>query len=267
MTYQPPPERDPRDFLPSRYPLLQFPEAQWQDFLGHCAALEIPDAEQHRSTLEALYSHLVGVNSWLNLTRLTTPADYLKFQILDSLSALKTIAPMLEDGDTVVDLGSGGGYPGLPLMTWLTRQEFVLVDARQKKVDFLNAAIPLIPRSAKAIAVSARGREIGRVRQDLEHHASLVICRAVGRGAELLEDAAALLATGGVFVLMKGPAWVADERDDFERACPAYGFEPADDVTFSLVPGDPEHHLILAVKTGRGNPHAIRKISAKLRLR
>ncbi len=260
MTYTPPIQRDPGDFLPNRYPIIHFEEQDWKLFLQQCDALEIPDVEEHRQTLEAIYSHLVGVNSWLNLTRLTAPADYLKFQILDSLSVLKTIAPMLEDGDAVADLGSGGGYPGLPLMTWLTTQDFLLVDSRQKKVDFLNAAITIIPRTGKGIAVATRGRDIGRVRQDLEHHASLVISRAVGRGADLLEDASALLATGGVFVLMKGPAWVTDEREEFDICCPAYGFEPVDDVVFSLTPGDPEHHLILAVKKDRPNPRLIRKL-------
>lgn len=263
MSYNPTQHRDAADFLPDKYPVQKFPQEEWLTFCAQCADLEIPEPEKHRGTLEALYSHLVGVNTWLNLTRLTTTADYLKFQLLDSLSILKTIAPMLEEGDTVMDLGSGGGYPALPLMTWLDTQNFVLVDSRQKKVDFLNATIPLIPRSGKGCAISCRGRDIGRLRTDLEHHASIVTARAVGRGADLLEDAAAMLAVGGVFVLLKGPSWPETEAPEFDAACPVYGFEVADDITFPLVPGDPVHHIILAVKTGKGDTKKLRRLQKR----
>ncbi|MBO7741445.1 MAG: class I SAM-dependent methyltransferase [Victivallales bacterium] len=263
MAYTPSQHRAAADFFPDKYPLQKFPEAEWQTFCSQCAALEIPDPESSRGTLEALYSHLVGINTWLNLTRLTSVEDYLKFQVLDSLSILKIIAPMLEENDTVMDLGSGGGYPALPLMTWLDSQYFVLVDSRQKKVDFLNATIPLIPRSGKGVALSCRGRDIGKIRTDLSHHASIVTARAVGRGADLLEDAAAMLAVGGVFVLLKGPSWPETEAPEFDAACPVYGFEVADDITFSLVPGDPVHHVILAVKTGKGDTKKLRKLQKR----
>ena len=256
-------DRSPSDFQPARYPRLAFPDADWEWFCGACAALGIPDPAPKRATLEAIYSHLVGVNAWLNLTRLTAPADYLKFQLLDSLSILPVIAPMLEERDVVADLGSGGGYPALPLMTWLDTQHFILVDSRQKKVDFLNAAIPLVPRRGRAVAVAARGREIGRARADFVHHAAILTARAVGRGADLLPDAAELLATGGVFVLMKGPSWPAEEAPEFAAACPAYGFEQVDDVVLTLVPGDPEHHIILAVKKDRGDLRAQRKLQRR----
>ena len=244
-------ERSPEDFLPQRYPRIHFPDDEWETFCGRCEPLGIPEPNSHRETVEALYSHLLGVNAWLNLTRLTEPADYLKFQLLDSLSVYETIAGMVEPGDTIVDLGSGGGYPGLPLMTWLTEQNFVLVDSRHKKVEFLNASIPLIPRKAKAVAVASRGREIGKVRPDLAHHAAIVTARAVGRGVDLLPDAAELLATGGVFVLLKGPSWPQEEGPQFEAACPKNGFQQVDDIVLQLTPDDPPHHIILAVKVGR----------------
>jgi 16S rRNA (guanine527-N7)-methyltransferase len=259
MIPQPAKEYDPADFLPERYPIVHFPDDAWKTFCGQCAELSIPDADAHRETLEKLYSHLLGVNEWLNLTRITAPAEYLKFQLLDSLSVLPIIAPMLDSTSMVADLGSGGGYPGLPLMTWLTTQEFYLIDAKRKKVEFLNASIPLIPRHGKAAAFSCRGREIGQLRPDLEHKGSIVTARAVGRGVELLADASALLATGGVFVLLKGPSWPQTEGEEFERICPYFGFEQVDDVVLRLTPEDPEHHIILALKKERLDPRKAKK--------
>lgn len=253
-------DRDPSDFLPEKYPRLHFDDADWQHFGEQCAALNIPEVtDAHRDTLEKLYSHLVGVNEWLNLTRITSPADYLKFQVLDSLSVLNTIVGMTEETSAIVDLGSGGGYPGLPLMTWMTTQDFTLVDARQKKVEFLNATIPLIPRAGRGGAASFRGRDVGRTRTDLWHHAEIVTARAVGKGVELLPDVSELLAIGGVFVLMKGQSWPQEEAPLFAEACPAFGFEQVEDIAFSLVPNDPVRHVILAVKKGHGIPKKMRK--------
>ena len=259
MPSLPPEQRSPQDFLPEKYPILTFPEEDWQTFCQNCQNLELPDPNPFRKTFEALYSHLVGVNEWLNLTRLTTPADYLKFSLLDSLTLLPVLESLCEEHSAIVDLGSGGGYPGLPLMTCMTTQDFTLIDARQKKVDFLNASIPIIPRTGKGAAASFRGRDVGRARPDLQHHAEVVTARAVGKGVELLPDAYELLAQGGVFVLMKGQSWPQEEGPLFTEACPAFGFDVVEDTELSLVPGDPIRHIILAVKKGRQDFRKMRR--------
>lgn len=252
-------ERSPKDFLPENYPVLTFPESDWSQFLANAAALGLPDPSGRRRVFEALYSHLVGVNQWLNLTRLTTPADYLKFSLLDSLTLLPVLESLCEEHSAIVDLGSGGGYPGLPLMTCMTTQDFTLVDARQKKVEFLNASIPLIPRTGKGCAYSFRGKDVSRCHPDLQHHAEVVTARAVGKGVELLPDASELLAQGGVFVLMKGQSWPLEEGPLFAEACPAFGFDVVEDQKLRLVPEDPVRHIILAVKKGRPDPRKARK--------
>lgn len=251
--------RSADDFLPSHYPVLSFPDEDWAVFCKNCEALELDDPNPHRKTFEALYSHLVGVNQWLNLTRLTTPADYLKFSLLDSLTLVPVLESLCDEHSTIVDLGSGGGYPGLPLMTAMPSQDFALVDSRQKKVEFLNASIPLIPRTGRGAAYAFRGRDVGRVHTDLLHHAEVVTARAVGKGVELLPDAAELLAQGGVFVLMKGQSWPEEEAPLYEEACPAFGFDVVEDAELSLVPGDPIRHIILAVKKGRVDLRKSRK--------
>ena len=108
------PVRSPEDFLPGKYPILEFPEDDWKAFRENCLALNLPDPNPKRQVFQAIYSHLCGVNQWLNLTRLTTPADYLKFSLLDSLTLLPVLESLCESQSVVMDLGSGGGYPGLP---------------------------------------------------------------------------------------------------------------------------------------------------------
>lgn len=235
---------DPELLAPSHYPVLPFPQEDWDWFELACADLEVPLEPGHRDLLERLYSHLVGVNEWLNLTRLTGARDYLKFHALDSLTALETVEELTDPGDLCVDLGSGGGYPGLPLAAWLPDRRWRLVDSRQKKVAFLQAALGLVPaRDARACAF--RGREAAQAQPELAGICHLVLARAVGRADSLLPDLAALLRPEGHALLLKGPAFEADERRDLEAACPEQGFELVCEQTVTLDPEDPERYLVL----------------------
>ena len=170
-------------FDPALHPPIAFPEADWQWFVQRCAALGIAGPNDHRTVLEALYGHMVGVNRWLNLTKLTEPREYLKLHVLDSL-ALEGDSRVrhLAEGTPCVDLGSGGGYPGLPLAIWHPRIPWVMVDARQKKVEFLTAACRLTG-NPHASARHLRGSEAAIKANDLRRRCQLVTCRAMGQAA------------------------------------------------------------------------------------
>ncbi len=239
---------DPALLAPERYPLLSFPQEDWDWFLVACADLEIEVEPEHRGILERLYSHLLGVNEWLNLTRLTGARDYLKFHVLDSLTVLDTVVELTEPGDLCVDLGSGGGYPGLPLATWLPDRSWRLVDSRQKKVAFLQAALGLTPCPDPA-ACAFRGREVALTHPELAGACRMVLARAVGQADSLLPDLQALLRVNGFGVLLKGPTFEANERKALLAACPDYGFELVCEQTVTLDPDDPERYLVLLART------------------
>jgi 16S rRNA (guanine527-N7)-methyltransferase len=229
---------------PAAYPALTLDGPAWEWFLTACADLEITvDAEQHR-ILEALYSHLIGVNAWLNLTRLTTPAEYLKFHVFDSLTALAPVAELTAPGDLCLDLGSGGGYPGLPLMTWLPDRHWVLLDSRGKKAAFLAEALKLTPcRTAEA--ASCRGREAGHARPDLARRCALVTARAVGPAEDVLVEADALVRPDGFLLLLKGPSFVEQERQAALASAARFGFELVQEMQIALDDTDPSRILVL----------------------
>ncbi len=229
---------------PEAYPRLALDGAAWQWFLTACADLEITVDETQHAILEALYSHLLGVNEWLNLTRLTTPAEYLKFHVFDSLTALAPITELTAPGDLCLDLGSGGGYPGLPLMTWLPDRRWVLLDSRGKKAAFLAEALKLTPcRTAEAAAW--RGREAGHARPDLARHCALVTARAVGPAEDVLVEADALVQPDGFLLLLKGPSFVEQERQAALVAAERYGFELVQEMQIALDDSDPSRILVL----------------------
>lgn len=242
---------------PEAYPRLALDGEAWQWFLAACADLEITvDEAQHR-VLEALYSHLIGVNAWLNLTRLTTPAEYLKFHVFDALTALAPVAELTAPGDLCLDLGSGGGYPGLPLMTWLPERHWVLLDSRGKKAAFLAEAIRLTPcHSAEAAAF--RGREAGHARPDLARRCALVTARAVGPAADVLAEAEALVRADGFLLLLKGPAFVESERQAALVSAAHFGFELVQEMRIALDDTDPDRILVLFERVEVPTPAARR---------
>lgn len=239
------PQHDPQAFLPERYPLLQFPEQDWAWFVAACNDLEIKPSIQQRQTLEKLFSHLTGVNQWLNLTRLTSPAEYLKFHVFDSLTILNLVQELTLPGDTILDLGTGGGYPGLPLATWLADRHFVLLDSRRKKVEFLRHTITLLPHP-QLEADCFRGREVARHRPQLRQKCALLTARAVGPASENMLDAAELLKNNGFLIMMKGPNFLRDEGEDFENACRKCGFELQEILPIALDNQDPDRYIVIA---------------------
>ena len=232
-------------FDPALHTPIAFSDADWTWFVDRCAALNSPNASTHRLALEALYGHLFGVNRWLNLTKLTEPRDYLKLHILDSISIVgDSRLRHMAEGTPCVDLGSGGGYPGLPLALWYPRIPWVLVDARQKKVDFLKVACELTGNE-QASARHMRGSEVVSKALDLRRRCQLVTCRAMGQAAEILSEAAHFLQKSGHLIIYKGPAFAGEEKAAAAKACETLDFRFIGERKVVLEEGDPERVMVI----------------------
>ncbi len=229
---------------PALHPPIPFPEADWQWFAARTQALGISDPGPRRQVLEALFGHLCGVNRWLNLTTITAPREYLKLHVLDSLAAESdTRLRHLGEGEPCLDLGSGGGYPGLPLALWHPTVPWVVADARLKKAEFLAAAARLtgLPRLT---ARHLRGGQTKAAASDLFRRCQLVVSRAMGRCATVLAEAAPLLARHGHCLVYKGPAYAGEERAEARSACAALGFRALGERSVALEPSDPERVIV-----------------------
>jgi 16S rRNA (guanine527-N7)-methyltransferase len=230
---------------PALHPPIAFADELWDWFLARCTALAIPDGARHRAVLEAIYGHLVGVNRWLNLTTIIEPREYLKFHLLDSLALVgDPRLRHLSEGAPCVDLGSGGGYPGLPLAIWHAQVPWVLVDARMKKVEFLAAACTL-SGNPRARALHLRGSEARIKADDLRRSCQLVTCRAMGQAEAVLTEAADLLEKSGHLVIYKGPAFAGDERQAALMACDRLGYRFVSERLVTLEDGDPERVMAI----------------------
>jgi 16S rRNA (guanine527-N7)-methyltransferase len=161
---------------------------------------------------------LISWNSAINLTAIRDPSAIAVEHVADSLAAL----PVLRAAgvSTIVDLGSGGGFPGLPLAIALPAERALLVDSVAKKARFLEVVVDALDLDARVGVVGERaeGLAAGKAREAWQ----AVTARAVGSLAELVELAFPLLEPGGILVAWKGPA-VAEEMEPAERAIRALG--------------------------------------------
>lgn len=186
--------------------------------------LDLPGSAQAK--LLAYRDLLLKWNRTYNLTALRDPEQALSHHLLDSLAIL----PWVQAG-SFLDVGSGGGLPGIPLAIARPDLQVTLVDAVQKKATFLQqAAIELELPNVKAVHARV---------ENLEGQYGQITSRAFSELAEFTRLTRHLLAPGGCWLAMKGvrpDAEVAALPDDIEIAA----IEPLS------VPGlDAERHLII----------------------
>lgn len=182
--------------------------------------LGLDPAGPARSVVDGHLRLLLAWTRAINLTSIRDPVDAVTRHVLDSLAAVSLLRDM--GVDRFVDLGSGGGYPGLPLAA-ATPSRALLVDSVAKKVRFLDAAIGavalgdrVVARAARAETLAAEPAERGRW--------PLVTARAVGSLPELVELSMPLLELGGSLVAWKRGDLV-DELAGAARAARALGAE------------------------------------------
>ncbi|MDU3152763.1 MAG: 16S rRNA (guanine(527)-N(7))-methyltransferase RsmG, partial [Anaerococcus hydrogenalis] len=139
---------------------------------------------------------LIGTNKKFNLTSIDDPDQIRIKHFEDSL----TIKSYINDGMKVLDIGSGAGFPGIPLRI---EKDFdlTLIDSVNKKVNFMNQVIDELDlKNTRAIHVRAEDYA-----KEHREEFDMVISRAVANLSTLSEYALPFLKVGGIFIAMKGP--------------------------------------------------------------
>ena len=198
---------------------------------------------------------LVEKNKVMNLTAITEPADIAALHFLDS-AALLTLADW--KGKTVADIGTGAGFPGLPLRIVDPSIRLTLLDAQNKRVEFLKEVCGELGL-ADVECVHARAEEFAA---DHREGFDLVTSRAVAALPLLCELCLPLVKVGGYFAAMKSV------DADAELASAAHTIEvlggAVDHVTDYAIPGTEVHHRVIFIKkcreTGKKYPRAFAKI-------
>jgi 16S rRNA (guanine527-N7)-methyltransferase len=171
-----------------------------------CEALGVQVGEDVPGRLHRLMGELLKWNAKVNLTAITAPEEVLEKHFLDSLAVL----PEVEGAGTVLDVGAGAGFPGLPLKMARPSLAVTLVDAVGKKVGYLKAVVAS-PGLGLTGTKAVHSRAEGQPEAEGLPRADRVIARAFMDLPDWLKLAPAYLAPGGRVVAMLGKAQPEEE--------------------------------------------------------
>ena len=180
------------------------------------ADLSLPLTEAQVDTLCAFGAAVVKQNEVMNLTAITEPAAVAKLHLLDSVSLLKC-ADLA--GKTLIDVGCGAGFPGVPVKIACPGVQLTLLDSLGKRMNWLGTVLPQL--GVEAECVTARAEEAAAQRREQYDFAS---SRAVARLNVLLELTAPFVKVGGAVLAMKGSA-AMEELDEAKNAISKLGLK------------------------------------------
>ena len=206
-------------------------------------------AEQAQAFCE-YHRMLVSANKTMNLTRISDdPAEAVDRNYLDSIAPLKY--PLPEGTKTLVDVGSGAGFPGIPLSILLPQVQVTLIDSLEKRVKFLESVIRELGLNARALHLRAEiaGKEI-----TLREQFDLATSRAVASMNLLCEFTLPLVRVGGTMIAYKGPAW-EEELAAAQRALEKLGGRYVRTLP-APVPGRDWNHTLIYVEKAAPTPAA-----------
>ena len=238
------PEREP---LPTRVQDTPSLPAAYVDALERgLRGLGLDLDEAARRTIDGHVRLLLAWTRAINLTAIREPAAVAIGHVVDSLSAVPWLRA--RDATRILDLGAGGGYPGLPVAAALPDAQVSLLEPIGKKAAFLRTATAATGL-AERVAVIADRAEALAADPARRGTWSIVTARAVASTADLIELAFPLLAPGGALVAWKRGALGA-ELSAAGRAIDALGGGTLDvhDVTVEELS---QHRLVIATPTGR----------------
>lgn len=175
---------------------------------------------QQLQLFQRYYELILEGNQKFNLTAITEPADVAVKHFVDSLTCLSALA--VPEGARVLDVGTGAGFPGVPLKIYRPDLNIFLMDSSKKRITFLNETIASLGLAGMQ-AVHHRAEDFGQ-RGEFREGFDFVVSRAVARLAVLAEYCLPCVKVGGYFVSQKGPE-IDNEIKEARKALEILGGE------------------------------------------
>lgn len=198
--------------------------------------------------LDKYFEMLVEWNKVMNLTAITEPKEVAIKHMIDSLSAWSD--ERLQGAKSIIDVGTGAGFPGIPLKIYKPELKLTLLDSLNKRIKFLQAVVDELGLT-DVQCIHARAEEGARNKQ-LREGFDIVVSRAVARLPVLAEYCVPFVKVGGTFVALKGMKF-AEEAAEGKKALKILGIDDTEIVEVHLPELDDKRAVIYARKK-RGTP-------------
>lgn len=213
------------------------------DLTSAARAFGVAFDDRQAAQFERFYRLVLDWNQRMNLTTITEPNDFAIKHIIDSLMILRA-EPAL-DGRRVIDVGTGAGFPGLPLKIFCPSIRLTLLDSLNKRINFLTAAIEALELEG-VDCIHARAEDAAR--SELREAFDVVVARAVARLNVLTEYCLPFSRVGGKFIALKGSS-VAEELDEARAAIKILGGRSLAPIDVTLPNGDPRSIVVIEKRT------------------
>ncbi|AGL03975.1 16S rRNA (guanine(527)-N(7))-methyltransferase RsmG [Desulfoscipio gibsoniae] len=205
-----------------------------------CKLLDMGISNSVIDKFEIYYQMLINKNKEYNLTSIIEPVEAAVKHFIDSLTLYQEISST--SGAKIVDIGSGAGFPGIPLKIYKDDIDMTLIDAVGKKVSFMQQVIKNL-NLQNVIAIQTRAEELASTGRE---RYNVALSRAVAELRVLVEYALPLIQVGGIFVAAKGPN-VQGEIINADRAIKILGGEILN-IRYVSLPLSNEGRSIVTIK-------------------
>ena len=222
------------------------------DFIKKVNELGLEVTDEKLNKLNKYYELLVSFNEKINLTAITLKEEVYLKHFYDSLTLVKIID--FNKYNTFCDIGTGAGFPGIVIKIFFPHLKVTLIDALNKRIDFLNVVISEL-QLKEIETIHSRIEDYGKNNRELY---DIVTARAVTNLSNLLEFAIPIVKVNKYFIAMKGSN---NELDTILNASKLLNIKLEDKIEFSLPYEESKRNLIKFVKLDKTNNKYPRKFS------
>ncbi|KYH34115.1 ribosomal RNA small subunit methyltransferase G [Clostridium tepidiprofundi DSM 19306] len=228
------------------------------------AACNDVDLEFDKEKYEQFIKYKALIKEWnkkINLTAINDDDEIIKKHFIDSIKVFRF--SNVRKCKKIIDVGTGGGFPGIPIKIVYPECDITLLDSLNKRVKFLNTVINEL--ELKNIeALHGRAEDLG-IDKDYREKYDIVVSRAVANMTVLSEYCIPFAKVGGYFIALKGPA-ITEELNDAKNAINILGGKLEKIENVDIEGSELEHNLVIVKKiksTNRKYPRKAGIVSKK----
>lgn len=182
-------------------------------------------------------------NQKINLTAITDDEEMIKKHFIDSIKVFN--CDYVKNAKSIIDIGTGGGFPGIPMKIVKEDSKMVLLDSLNKRINFLNEVINQL-NLPNIKTIHGRAEDFAQT-VEYRQRFDLAVSRAVANLTVLLEFCLPYVKVGGYFVALKGPA-IEDEIKAAEVALKVLGGKIEEIIEVDIEDSDLKHNLLVVKK-------------------